>query len=128
MLIFFFFFIYIYRTGIVHREFFRPTSEAKGINGQRYLDILKWLCARIAHVMPELFAANSWVLHHDMCPPHMSSYVVADWLVKNRTTQSLHSPYLPDMPLCDFWAFPKVEKALKNVHWESVEEIDRVTT
>ncbi len=29
---------------------------------------------------------------------------------------------------CDFWAFPKVKNALKNVHWRVIEEIDRVTT
>ncbi len=27
---------------------------------------------------------------------------------------------------CDFYAIPKIKKALKNVHWESVEEIERV--
>ncbi len=55
------------------------------------------------------------------------SYVEADWLAKNGTIQMLHSPYLPDMDPCDFWPFPKVKKALKNVHWGSVEEVERVT-
>ncbi len=32
------------------------------------------------------------------------------------------------MTPCDFWAFPKVKRALKNVHWGSVEEIKQVTT
>ncbi len=55
------------------------------------------------------------------------SHVVSNWLVKNGTAQMLHSPYSPDMSPCDFWAFPKVKKMLKNVHWGSVEEIERVT-
>ncbi len=54
------------------------------------------------------------------------SHVVADWLAKNGT-QVLHSPYSPYMVPGDFWALTKVKKALKNVHWGSVEEIERVT-
>ncbi len=47
------------RCGIVHYEFFRPTPEARGINGQCYLDILKRLHVRIAPIRSELFATNS---------------------------------------------------------------------
>ncbi len=83
--------------------------EARGINGQHYLDILKQLHACIAHIRPELFAANSWILHHNNVPSHMS-HVVADWLAKNGITQILHSLYLPDMAPYDFWAFPKLKK------------------
>ncbi len=53
------------RYGIVLHKFFRLTTEARWISGQCYLNIVKWLPARIAHVRPELFANNSWVLHHD---------------------------------------------------------------
>ncbi len=112
------------RGGIVHHEFFRPTTEARGINGQHYLDILKRLCSRIACIRPEMFAANRWVFHQDNEPPH-TSHVVIDWLAKNGTIQMLHPLYSPDTTPCDFWAFPKVKKALKNVHWGSIEEIER---
>ncbi len=107
--------LFFNRCGIVCHEFFRLTPEAEGINGQCYLDILKLLHPRIAHVKPELFAVNSWVLHHNNAPLHMS-HVVADRLAKNGTTQMLHSLYLPDMAPHDFWAFPKVKKVLKNIH------------
>ncbi len=40
----------------------------------------------------------------------------------------LHSLYLPDMALCDSLAFPKVKKMMKNIHLESIEETERVTT
>ncbi len=65
---------------------------------------LEQLHARITRVRPELFAANSFVLHHNNAPPH-ASHVVANWLAENGITQMLHSPYLPDMAPCDFWAF-----------------------
>ncbi len=29
------------RRGIIYHEFFRPTPKARGINGERYLAILK---------------------------------------------------------------------------------------
>ncbi len=32
------------------------------------------------------------------------------------------------MAPCDFWAFPKVKKPLKNIYWVSIEEIELVTT
>ncbi len=120
-----FFFFFFDRRGIVHYEFFRLTPNAGGINGQRYLDILKELHVRIAHIRPELFTTNSWVLHHDNAPPH-TSHVVADSLVKSGTTRMLHSPYSPNMAPCDCWAFPEVKKVLKNAHWRSIEEIERV--
>ncbi len=78
------FILFFDRCGIVHRQFFIPTPEARRINGQYYLDILKQLRACIARVRPELFATNSWVLHYDNAPSH-TSHVVADWLVKNGT-------------------------------------------
>ncbi len=53
---------------------------------------------------------------------------MADWLAKNGMTQMLRSPYSPNMASCDFWEFPKVKKALKNVHWGNIAVIERVTT
>ncbi len=97
------------RHRIVHRKFFRPTPEARGFNGKCYLDILKWLRAHIAHIRPELFAANSWVLHHDNTPPH-TLQVVADWLAKNGTTDMLHSPNSPDMAHVTFGHSQKSKK------------------
>lgn len=35
----------------------------------------------------------------------------------------LHSPYSPDLVLCKFWLFPKVEMIMKSKHFESVEDI-----
>ncbi len=101
--------ILFFDSGIVHHEFFRLTPEARGINGHRYLDILKWLRARNARVRPELFAANSWVLHHDKAPQHRS-HVTVDWLEKNGTTPKLHSPYSPDMACVTFRHFQKSKK------------------
>ncbi len=118
--------LFLNKHGIVHHEFFSQAPEARGINGQCYLDILKQLRARVASIRPKLIATNTRVLHQDNVPPH-TSHAVADWLAKNGTTQMLHFSYLLDMALRDFWAFPNVKKALKNIHWGNVEENERVT-
>ncbi len=113
------------RRGIVHHEFFRPTPEASGINVQRYLDILKWLRPLIARIRPELFATNSWVLHHNNIPPYMS-HVAADWLAKKwndlDVTLFVFTIYGPVW----FLGIPKSQKSIWNIHWGSVEEIERV--
>ncbi len=65
--------LFFNRHGIVHHKLFLLSPEARGINGQCYLNILKWLHGHIARVRPELFATNSWVLPPQQCA---SAYVV----------------------------------------------------
>ncbi len=67
--------LFFNRRGIIHHEFFRPTPEARGINGERYLAILKRLRARIARVQPEMFEEDSWVLHQDNAPSYNCTLV-----------------------------------------------------
>ncbi len=92
----------------------------------------KYQLQSYSKVFPLVFVqrVNSFVIHHGNAPSYMS-HVVPYWLAENGSTQMaqmLHFPYLPDMTLCDFWAFLKVKEVWKNVHWGSVEEIERVTT
>ncbi len=98
------------RCGIVHHEFFRLQNNTRGQRDQwTMLSRYSWLHACITRVRSELFAANHWVLHHDNASLH-TSHVGADWLVKNGTTQMLHSPYSSDIAMFDFWASQKSKK------------------
>ncbi len=101
--------------GIVHQEFFKLTPEARVINRQYYLDTLKQLWARIVCVRPELFVANSWVLHHNNAPPHMSHAVVYYCLAKNGTTQMLNFPFSPDMACVTIGHSQKSKKRWKRL-------------
>ncbi len=89
------------RRGIIHHKFFRPTPKARGINGERYLAILKRLRARITCVKPETFEEDSWVLHQDNAPPHNCT-LVSEWLARNRTIVIQHCPWFPDLVPNDF--------------------------
>ncbi len=104
------------RRGIIHHKFSRRTPEARGINGERYLAILKCLRARIARVRPEMFEEDSWILHQDNAPSHNCT-LVSEWLARNRTIVMRHCQWLPDLAPSDFWAYRGVKKGIKDKHW-----------
>ncbi len=75
---------------------------------------------------PSLWRDNSWILHHDNAPTHRS-FVVAQFLAKNRTTVLEHPPYLPDLAPCDFFLFDKVKDSMRGSHLGSVEAVKEKT-
>jgi hypothetical protein len=56
--------------------------------------VLKWLKKRVVCVRPEI--ANTWVLHRDNVPSHMS-LLVREILVKETMTMLPQPPYSPDL-------------------------------
>ena len=58
---------FFYIRGIVHYEFV-PTGQT--VNHVYYLEVLGRLCEKVGRKQPELFASNSWILHHDNAPAH----------------------------------------------------------
>jgi hypothetical protein len=53
--------------GIVHYEFV-PSGQT--VNQLYYLEVLKMLREKFRRKRPELFANNSWILHHDNAHAH----------------------------------------------------------
>jgi len=53
--------------GTVRYEFV-PTGQT--VNQVYYLEVLKRLHEKVRRKQPELFANNSWILHHDNAPAH----------------------------------------------------------
>ena len=51
--------------------------------------------------------------------PVHNSILVTDYLTKMGIKTLPHSPYCPDLALCDFWLFPK----LRGCHYETIEEM-----
>ena len=56
-----------YIRGIVHYEFV-PTGQT--VNQVYYLEVLNRLREKVRRKRPEIFANNSWILHHDNAPAH----------------------------------------------------------
>jgi hypothetical protein len=54
---------------IVHYELV-PSGHT--VNQVYYLEVLKRLREKVRWKQPELFANNSWILHHDNAPAHMA--------------------------------------------------------
>ena len=69
----------------------------------------------------ELWANNSWLLHHDNASSH-TALVLRDHFVKNSTYIVLQPPYSPDLASCDFWLLPNLKTPLRETRFESIDE------
>ena len=72
-----FLFLFIYFGGggiecIVHKEFFPPGQT---VNGKFYCNILRQLRDNIRRKRPDIWRDNSWTLHYDNAPAHVSLVV-----------------------------------------------------
>ena len=102
--------------GIIHYEFV-PTGET--VNRVYYLGVLKRLCEKVRRKRPELFANNSWILHHDNAPAH-TALSVREFLATKQITVLEHPDYSPDLAPSDFFLFPKIKEILKGRHIDDI--------
>jgi hypothetical protein len=72
-----------------------------------YLKILKRLHKNIRRKRTEIFAKNSWILHHDNAPAH------AALSVREQITVLERPPYSPDPAHNDIFLFRKLKEILK---------------
>jgi len=79
--------------GIVHYEFV-PTGQT--VNQVYYLEVLERLREKVKRKRPELFANNSWILHHDNAPAH-TALSVREFLATKQITVLEHPAYPPDL-------------------------------
>ena len=94
-------------------------SEA---NKQFYQEVLVHLRDAVRKKRPELWAKQTWILHHDNALAH-ASLLIRSYLAKHQTSVVLHPPYSPDLAPADFFLFPKLKTALKGHHFQTIEEI-----
>jgi len=105
--------------GVVHYEFLAPGQT---VNKEYYLNVVQRLRETIRKKRPELWADNSWFLHHDNAPSH-TALILRDHFVKNSTRIVPQPPYSPDLAPCDFWLFPKLKRPLRGHRFDTIEEI-----
>ena len=105
--------------GIVHYEF---VSTGQTVNQVYYLEVLKRLREKVRWKRPEIFANNSWILHHDNAPAHMA-LSVREFLATKQITVLEHPICSPDLAHSDFFLFPKIKEILKGRHFVDIDDI-----
>ena len=110
--------------GAIHYEF---VTCGQTVNKEFYVAVLKRLREAIRRKRPQLWTNQSWVLHHENAPAHLS-FLARNFLVKNETTVAPQPPYSPDMAPADFLLFPKLKSTLKGRRFDTSDEIQKNST
>ena len=110
--------------GIVHYEFV-PTGQTA--NQVYYLEVVKRLREKVRRKRLELFASDSWILHHDNATAH-TALSVREFLATKQITMLEHPAYSPDLAPDDFLLFPKINEILKERHFDDTDDIRSNTT
>ena len=92
--------------GFIHYEFV-PTGQT--VNQVYYLEVLKRLREEVRRERPELFANNSWILHHDNAPAHTALFL-REVLATKQITVLEHPAYSPDLAPKDYFSVPEDKK------------------
>ena len=115
---------FFYIRGIVHYEFV-PTGQT--VIQAYYLEVLKRLRENVRWKRSEIFANNSWILHHDNALTH-TALPVREILATKQITVLEHPAYSPDLAPSDFFLFPKIKEILKRRHFNDIGDIRINTT
>jgi len=105
--------------GTVHHEF---VPRGQIVNKQLYQKGLVHLRDAVRRKRPELWENQTWILHHDNAPAHVS-LLIRSYLAKHQTSVVLHPPYSPDLAPGNFFLFPKFKTTLKGHRFQTIEEI-----
>jgi len=74
--------------GVVHYEFLPPGQT---VNKEYYLSVVQRLREAIRKKRPELWADNSWFLHHDNAPSHTAFFEISFCQKFNYRIVSFHN-------------------------------------
>ena len=97
------------------------------VNGDYYYNVLREQLRRtIRDKGPELYRSG-FILHQDNAPVHVSR-VVKQTMSDLNIEPLQHSPYSPDLAICDFFLLPTVKDHLCGRKFESREELGTAIT
>ena len=101
---------------LLHYEF---VLTRQTVNQVYYLEVLKRLREKVRWKRPELFANNSWILHHDNATAH-TALSVREFLATKQITVLEHAASSPDIAPSDFFLFPKIKELSKVSHFDDI--------
>jgi transposase len=110
--------------GVIHYEF---VPRGQTVNNELYVAVLKHLREAVRRKRPQLWTNQSWVLHHDNAPAHLS-FLVCNFLAKNEMTVVPQPPYSPDLAPANFFLFPKLKSSLKGRCFDTFDKIQKNST
>ena len=109
--------------GITHKEFVPPGQT---VNGKSCCSVLRWMMENIQRECPDKWCNNSWTLHHDNVPAHVS--LMQQVLASTQMTV-IPPPSLLIGP-CHLWFFPIPEDEIEAqgpTFWQQWKDPDRKT-
>jgi len=91
------------------------------------LKVLKRLHDKVRRKRPDLFAKNTWILHHNNAPAQTALFV-REFSATKQITVLEHPAYSLDLAPSGFFLFPKIKEILKGRHFEDIDDIRNNTT
>ena len=92
------------------------------VNEEYYLGVMRRLRKAIRHKRPDLWANNSWILHHDSAPSH-NAIVIREHLAKTETNTIQQPPNLSNLASCDFFLFGRLKKPLRGTRYSTRDDV-----
>ena len=92
------------------------------VNEQLYHEILALLRDAVRRKKPEMWESQTWMLHHDNAPTHVS-LLISSYLAKYHKSVVPHPTYSPELTPAEFFLFPKFKATLKECRFQTIEEI-----
>jgi len=105
--------------GTVPYEFV-PTGQT--VNQVYYLEVLERLREKVRQKQLEIFANNSWILHHENAPAN-TALSVGEFLATKQITVLEYPAYSQDLAPSDFFLFPKMKEILKGRQFGDINDI-----
>jgi hypothetical protein len=107
--------------GIVHYKCF---AQGQTVNQQCYFEILMRLDESVQRKRPKLWP-DKRIFCHENAPARDA---LCKFLAKKSIEELDHTPYLPNLALCDFWLFPKLKNSLKKERFADIPDIQQNMT
>ncbi len=113
--------IFFDQRGPVLSEFKLPNET---VISKMYIEVLRTLREQIRRKRPELWADQSFILHHDNASPHTATPTM-EFLASHNTKILPHPPppYSPDLALADYFLFGRLKADIRGHRHQTIDDM-----